>query len=246
MPRLPISATDRAAVAVAVAAVLAAAVVAALLRGGNAPASAPVSGSEAAEVDSFAASVARRDSAYAIKLRRNTRGGSREGGQRGYRQHKYYGQYNSPAADGSACRKRAAATAFPSKLRPGETVDLNCGDTAELRHVPGVGSVTARRIVRYGESLGGYVAAAQAAEVYGLDSSAVRWFTVGSPAPRKVNINRDGYTRLARHPYIGARRAAYIMRMRREWGRIRSLRALLNDTIFSPGDAERLAPYVEF
>lgn len=230
------SAPDRAAVAVTVVAVLAAAVL--LSRGGDPPASAPVPENEAAEVDSFAADVAGRDSAYVRGLRRKAYGGSRRARSRNRR------QYERQAAGGY--RERAAAPAFPAKLRPGETVDLNCGDTAELRHVPGVGSVIARRIVRYGESLGGYVSAAQAAEVYGLDSGAVRWFTVGSPAPRRININRAEYSRLARHPYIGARRAAHIMRMRREWGRIRSLRALLSDSVFSPGDVERLAPYVEF
>ena len=40
------------------------------------------------------------------------------------------------------------------KLKSGETVDLNCGDTTLLKRVPGVGSILARRIVSYGVLLG--------------------------------------------------------------------------------------------
>lgn len=233
------SSLDRAAIAITAVVVLAAVAAAALFCCvGNPSTPAPVPEDEAAEIDSFSAAVVRRDSAYAHKFRRKTYSARYEAKPR-HRQ-----QYNEQP---SGCyRERAAAPVYPTKLHAGETVDLNCGDTTELRHVPGVGSVIARRIVRYGESLGGYVSAAQAAEVYGLDSSVVRWFVVSSPAPQKININRAAYARLARHPYIGGRRAAYILQMRREWGRIRSLRALLNDTVFSPADAKRLAPYVEF
>lgn len=233
------SSLERAAVAITAVVVLVAVAAVALFCGVADPSpSASVPEGEAAEIDSFAAAVAQRDSTYAHRSQRKKYSSRRETEPRHRRQYteQTYGDY----------REKTAVPTFPAKLHEGETVDLNCGDTAELRHVPGVGSVIARRIVRYGQSLGGYVSATQAAEVYGLDSSVVKWFVVSSPAPQKININRAAYARLAHHPYIGGRRAAYILKMRREWGRIRSLRALLNDTVFSPADVKRLAPYVEF
>ncbi len=132
------------------------------------------------------------------------------------------------------------------KLREGETVDLNCGDTAVLKRVPGVGSVIARCVVEYGEKLGGYVSPLQAAEVFGVGQDMLRWFDVKSPAPHKININTANYARLVRHPYISKAQTRAILRLRKEWGRIRSLNSLEQDTAFTAKDIERLTPYVSF
>lgn len=132
-----------------------------------------------------------------------------------------------------------------TKLKSGETVDLNCGDTTLLKRVPGVGSVLARRIVGYGEMLGGYVSPTQAAEVFGLDENATKWFCVKTPSPKRININRAGYARIIRHPYFSKRQTNHIMRLRREWGRITSIKALEADSIFTPQDIKRIEPYIE-
>ena len=131
------------------------------------------------------------------------------------------------------------------KLANGETVDLNCGDTAQLKLVPGIGSVMAGRIVRYGKLLGGYVSAEQVAEVYGLDMSFAKWFTVKAAGIQKININTAGYAQIVRHPYFNKVQTKYILKLRQEWGRINSLKALENDTVFTPRDINRIKPYVE-
>lgn len=131
------------------------------------------------------------------------------------------------------------------KLADGETVDLNCGDTAQLKLVPGIGSVMAERIVRYGKLLGGYVSAEQVAEVYGLDMSFAKWFSVKTVSIRKININTAGYAQMVRHPYFNKVQTKYILKLRQEWGRINSLKALENDTVFTPRDINRMKPYVE-
>lgn len=133
----------------------------------------------------------------------------------------------------------------PNKLKSGETVDLNCGDTALLKRVPGVGSVLARRIVSYGELLGGYVSPAQAAEVFGLDVNSTEWFCVKTPSPKRININTAGYAQIIRHPYFSKRQTNHIMRLRREWGRITSIKALEADSVFTPRDIKRIEPYIE-
>lgn len=132
-----------------------------------------------------------------------------------------------------------------TKLKSGETVDLNCGDTTLLKRVPGVGSVLARRIVGYGELLGGYVSPAQAAEVFGLDRNATVWFCVKTPSPKRININTAGYAQIIRHPYFNKRQTKHIMRLRREWGRITSIKALEADSAFTPQDIRRIEPYIE-
>lgn len=132
------------------------------------------------------------------------------------------------------------------KLNTGEQVDLNCGDTSLLKRVPGVGSVLARRIVRYGELLGGYVSPAQVAEVYGLPSGMEKWFCVGNAAPRKINLNRAAYAEMLRHPYFNAQQVRAVIRRRDLLGRIHGLAQMGMDTVFTEKDMQRLAPYVEF
>ncbi len=133
-----------------------------------------------------------------------------------------------------------------TKLHEGETVDLNCGDTAVFKRVPGVGSVIARCIVEYGEKLGGYVSPSQATEVYGIEQSMLRWFDVKSPMPNKINLNTANYAQLIRHPYINKAQTRAILKLRKEWGRIRSLNSLEQDTAFAAKDIARLMPYASF
>ena len=45
----------------------------------------------------------------------------------------------------------------PHKIREGEHVVLNTADTTALKTIPGIGPYFARKIVQYGERLGGYV-----------------------------------------------------------------------------------------
>ena len=106
-------------------------------------------------------------------------------------------------------------------------------------------SVMAGRIVRYGKLLGGYVKAEQVAEVYGLDMSFVKWFSVKAVSIQKININTAGYAQIVRHPYFNKVQTKYILKLRQEWGRINSLKVLENDTVFTPMDINRIKPYVD-
>lgn len=58
---------------------------------------------------------------------------------------------------------------YPSKLKPGATVDVNTADTLLLQRVPGIGPSFARRIYKYRQLLGGYYCVEQLQEVYGMD-----------------------------------------------------------------------------
>lgn len=61
-------------------------------------------------------------------------------------------------------------TLYPIKLVPGQTVMLNNADTTALRHVPGIGSGYARRIVNYRQRLGGFCRVEQLREIDGFPS----------------------------------------------------------------------------
>lgn len=149
--------------------------------------------------------------------------------------------------------KREERPAFPAgerrgsgKLQAGEKADLNCGDTAQLKRVPGVGSVLAARIVKYGRLLGGYVSPAQVNEVYGIPPGTDAWFSVSGAAPRKLNLNTAAFGEMLRHPYLTRPQVQAVMRFRRTLGAIPGMAALRFDSAFTERDSARLAPYVEF
>lgn len=135
---------------------------------------------------------------------------------------------------------------YPLKLKAGETVNLASMDTTLFKKVPGIGSGWARRIVSYGEQLGGYTHAGQLKEIDDFPEEALPYFTVRNAQPRKLNVNKLSINQLRRHPYINFYQARAIMDYRRLKGNLKSLQDLSLHKDFPPEAIERLAPYVEF
>lgn len=135
---------------------------------------------------------------------------------------------------------------YPVKLLPTEFIVLNKADTTQLKKVPGIGSGWARRIISYGERLGGYVDVMQLTEMDGFPPEALNFFIVEDPQPRKINLNTLTVNQLRRHPYINFYQARAIHDYRRLKGPLESLDQLKLLKDFPPEALERLAPYVEF
>lgn len=130
------------------------------------------------------------------------------------------------------------------KYAEGTKVSLNEADTTELKHIPGIGSYYAGKIVRYRERLGGYVSVAQLAEVEGLPAGVSRWFVLsGQPVPKRISLNRASFKELVRHPYLNYEQTKCIVNHIRRYGPIRSWNELRLYKDFSAHDFERLAPY---
>lgn len=168
----------------------------------------------------------------------------------------YYGQrksykdqrdlQQSGAMDGEKQEERIYS--YPHKLKAGEHVDINLSDTTELKKIPGIGSVFAKRIVRYREKLGGFVNTAQLKEIEGFPEEALPYIQTGKDenSVKKLNVNKLSFSQLYRHPYINYYQAREICDYRRLKGPLKSLHdlALLKD--FPPAQIERLTPYVTF
>lgn len=135
---------------------------------------------------------------------------------------------------------------YPQKLQQGETLDLAHADTTALRRIPGIGSYWARRIVQYGERLGGYVSIDQLQELDEFPTDALPYFVLTASETRKLNINRLSLNELKRHPYIDYRQAKAIVDYRREHGRINDLNDLRLLPGFSPEKSDRLRPYITY
>ena len=135
---------------------------------------------------------------------------------------------------------------YQPKISAGETVVLNTADTTLLKTVPGIGPYFARKIVQYGERLGGYVSVDQLDEIEDFPLDAKDYLVIADPAPRKLNVNKLSLNELKRHPYINFYQARAIIDYRRLHGPIRSLQDLRLSKDFPPEAITRLEPYVEY
>ena len=135
---------------------------------------------------------------------------------------------------------------YSPKLRPGETVELTTADTITLKTIPGIGPYFARKIVQYGQRLGGYVSIDQLDEIEDFPQGAKQYLVINEAHPQKLNLNKLSLNELKRHPYINYYMARAITDYRRLHGPIHSLNDLRLSRDFPPEILTRLAPYVEF
>lgn len=156
--------------------------------------------------------------------------------------------YTTPAAKlvGEPEHYERDTLKYPVKVEVPQSVNLNTTDTLLLRKVPGVGEAFARRIIRYGQSLGGYVSPEQLREIEDFPADAIPYFTVVQPHIRKININKLTLNQLQRHPYISFYQAKAIIEYRRLRGPLNSLDDLKLHRDFPDAAISRLQPYVEF
>ena len=135
---------------------------------------------------------------------------------------------------------------YSPKLRPGETLELTTADTTTLKTIPGIGPYFARKIVQYGQRLGGYVSIDQLDEIEDFPQDAKQYLVINEAHPQKLNLNKLSLNELKRHPYINYYMARAITDYRRLHGPIHSLNDLRLSKDFPPEILTRLAPYVEF
>ncbi|MCE2777509.1 MAG: helix-hairpin-helix domain-containing protein [Algoriphagus sp.] len=94
-------------------------------------------------------------------------------------------------------------------------------DSVVLQIVPGIGALTAGRIIKHRESLGGFILIAQLNEVYGLKPETIpiiwEYFDFDTVAPRQLDINTVPLEDLAKHPYISYQEAKVLVAYRATW-----------------------------
>lgn len=133
-----------------------------------------------------------------------------------------------------------------SKLRQGEQIALNTADSTQLRLVPGIGAYFSRRIIDYRNRLGGFNSVRQLLEIENFPAESLPYFVLGDVQLRRVNLNKDTWAQLRRHPYIGYRLARSITEYRRLHGRINSVDDLRLCDGATPEALSKLESYVEY
>ena len=138
---------------------------------------------------------------------------------------------------------------YQQKLKQGETIELNSADTSALKMIPKIGSGFANRIVKYRESLGGYLNLEQLKEVWGMDdylyNDIIPYITL-TPEVNKLEINSLNFQELLKHPYINYKQAQVIIDIRERKDNISSINRLALLDEFSEKDIKRLTLYLSF
>lgn len=135
---------------------------------------------------------------------------------------------------------------YPRKIQPLERVDLNKADTAQLRHVPGIGSYFARQIVNYRRHLGGFHSIQQLREIEDFPEKSLSYFILPDDDVVRLDINTATLSQLSRHPYITYTQARDIVDYRRLRGPIHTLDDLRLLKSFTPQALRRVEPYLKF
>ena len=137
-----------------------------------------------------------------------------------------------------------------NKLQPGQTVEINTVDSAQLTRVHGIGPSFANRILTYRRKLGGFATKQQLKEVYGLDAEKYAEISneirVDASRIKRISVNAVDFEHLRRFPYLSYKQANAVIQYRVQHGDYRSLNdmrdiALLNDEIL-----RKIAPYISF
>lgn len=149
-------------------------------------------------------------------------------------------------------KKDSALVGYYTKIKEGEQIDINTADTSELKHIPGIGSYYAKRIVSFRQRLGGIANVHQLLEIQGFPESSLKYMTTGQSASTRqlpitrIRINHLDVNSLSRHPYIRYVQAKEIMNHRRLRGPIKKADDLRRLPSFTDKEVERLNPYIDY
>lgn len=157
--------------------------------------------------------------------------------------------------DSAAFANRSGTKPFafkPYTPKPVEPLfDLNAADSTQLMKVFGIGGKTAKRILKYRTSIGGFVGRHQVYEVWGIDSSTIdelfkKAYLPEKPTIEKLKINLATEEELAVNPYIRKAMARVIVKYRNQHGPFASEADLLKIKILNPEVVVKIRPYLEF
>ncbi len=129
------------------------------------------------------------------------------------------------------------------------SVELNSADSAGLCALPGIGYGFTRRILKYRDLLGGYVAKEQLLEVFGFTaemySKIENLVYVESSSVKKLNLNKAEFKQLIRHPYFSKDIVNKILEYRRIQGKILNIQDLVKDKMITQEQCDKIKQYIE-
>lgn len=129
-------------------------------------------------------------------------------------------------------------------------VDISKSDSSEFTTLKGIGPILSSRIIRFRESLGGFVGIEQIKEVYGLSEetyNAIRSHLIlGDKSIRKLKINLLTKEDLAKHPYVSNKEAQWIVNYREQHGAFKNIESLYSIEMLNRDFLRKIEPYLDF
>jgi DNA uptake protein ComE-like DNA-binding protein len=127
-------------------------------------------------------------------------------------------------------------------------VELNIADTTDLMKLAGIGSVYARRILKYRDLLGGFYSTTQLCEVYNFSEETYRNIEtsifVDTLMLKKIRINFAEYSDLLKHPYLNKKQIEAILNYRDQNGAYKNVHQLKVNGLVDSETFERIRPYL--
>ncbi len=140
-------------------------------------------------------------------------------------------------------------------------LNLRTADTTELKMIRGIGSYTAREIVRYRTRLGGFVSTEQLLDIQAVrraiayrqetdttytQDSLLCHFYLDSIVIKPLQVNHLRTEQLQRHPYISFTQAKALYELRRRRIHLDSPADLQRLDCFTEEELQRVLPYLSF
>jgi competence protein ComEA len=127
-------------------------------------------------------------------------------------------------------------------------LEINSADTTELKKIRGIGSFTAKNIIRFRENLGGFTSVDQLAEVYPLNAAKLdsmqHHFIVDLGLMQKININEATTEQLSRHPYLTSAQAKSLIAYRNMHGLFKSVEDIRKSALIDENTYEKVKHYL--
>ncbi len=135
----------------------------------------------------------------------------------------------------------------PAMKEVGTKLDLNSADSSSLASLNGIGPGYAKRILKYRSLLGGFITVEQLKEVYGVSEELYEKVRTGIYVVpgniKKINLNKDDFKVVNKHPYLTYEITKSIFDWRRKTTiNLTNLRDILNDNSLY----QKLLPYLVF
>ncbi|MCW0484621.1 helix-hairpin-helix domain-containing protein [Gaoshiqia sediminis] len=128
-------------------------------------------------------------------------------------------------------------------------VEINSATPDDLKKLSGIGPVLSERIVKYRNLLGGFYAADQLKEVYGVEPDLIdrlkSQLTVDATLITQLNVNFSEAKELAAHPYVKWENANKITAYRTQNGFIREVEQLLSDSVVNKEVFKKIQVYLK-
>lgn len=135
---------------------------------------------------------------------------------------------------------------YPKKVKVPH-LEINSADSTELIMLPGIGPITAGRIIRFRDLLGGFYSIEQLREVWGIREEnlqkAIEYLSVDPALIVKPCINDIDEQTLSDHPYIRPKIAKIIVNYRKQHGPFKSIKDMKNCVVVTDSIYGKIEAY---